>query len=282
MTKRTMPEGTKQTQEWIAVEDLAVDHAYQRPLGERKIARMMKDFDPDLVGELVVSRRDDGTNVLLDGQQRREVVARLWGGKQQLPCLVYHGLTVEREAELFVGHNVLGTKPSAVEIFKARVASGDATAVDVERILRRLGLRVQTGKGAGIIAAASTLQDLHQKAGPAALTEALTLMVEAGMAREEALSGDILSGLALLLVRHPSIDRKRIRVVLEGIIPRRFMAVVRTSHADTSHAISGVFTGTVARHLLALYNRGKRTGRLDWVEPVQRTYWTPAKARKAE
>src|SRR6187549_648827 len=60
---------------WLRVDRLTVDPAvgggYQRALNPRKVKAIAKELDPDALGVLTVSRREDGSLVIIDGQQRQ-------------------------------------------------------------------------------------------------------------------------------------------------------------------------------------------------------------------
>src|SRR4051812_31723657 len=98
------------TPHWIRASRLAVDASYQRPRNERKIRKIANNFDPDALGVLYVSKRADGTYVILDGQQRHAALIEMGWQDQQVPCHVYTGLSVADEARLFGEYNELRTR----------------------------------------------------------------------------------------------------------------------------------------------------------------------------
>lgn len=273
--QRSMPEGTKVSQEWVMVGDLTVDPTYQRAIYEPKVKRMMRDFDPDLIGVLLCSRRDDGSTVVLDGQQRRETVARLWGQNQRVPCLIYHGLSVAQEAEVFVGFNETQTKPRAVDRFRAKVVAGDAACLDIQLIVQRHGLRITTGSQGRTAQCIVTLQQVYARGGPQVLDEAIGLVVAAGHTDDEPLSGELTSGVALLLARYGAVlDRPRLLRTLEEVTPRRITSSARALRAEVNMSVKSL-TFVVARLLLDRYNKGLRQ-KVEWTDaPSDRRWWEP-------
>lgn len=98
---------------------LTVDRAYQRDLTGfvKKIAR---EFDPAMVGCLVVSQRTKGRKGnLVDGQTRWEAMRQL--GIQSAPCIVYPGLDQEQEADLFARLQTQRRGMTSAVRFKAQV-----------------------------------------------------------------------------------------------------------------------------------------------------------------
>lgn len=277
MTPRTraMPEGAKTTQEWIVVGDLTVDPRYQRPLSENRVKKMIREFDPDLIGVLLCSRRDDDTIVVLDGQQRRETVARMWGVKQKVPCLVYHGLSVEQEAQIFVGFNEERTKPRAIEQFRAKVVAGDEACVAIDRLLRERGLRATTGNQAKTVQSIKTAEKVYRNAGPDVFAETLDVLLAAGMGDDEPIPGEFIEAVALLLSRHGHVlDNARLLRTLQDTIPRRVVATARTMKAEV-YTTGSTVNVVVARLVLDRYNKGLRS-KVEWVESGGgRAFWEP-------
>ena len=74
--------------------------AYQRPVNERVVNRLIRDWDEQLLEPLIVSFRD-GRFHLVDGQHRVIALRRKNDGRDVMVlCRVYSGLTYEQEAEL--------------------------------------------------------------------------------------------------------------------------------------------------------------------------------------
>jgi hypothetical protein len=118
-----------------------------------------------------------------------------------------------------------------------------------------------------------SLQNVYRRAGREVLDRALGMMIDAGMTQDEPLSGEILVGIALLLSRYDKvIDTNRLERTLEEIIPRRIVAGARAWRSDVNLANSTLHTA-VARLLLERYNKGLRTGRVEWHDASARDFW---------
>src|SRR5262245_47394225 len=60
----------RRTVEVLALESLSVPRAYQRDERPHLVRKIIRGFNPDLVGLLVVVRDGDGADWILDGQHR--------------------------------------------------------------------------------------------------------------------------------------------------------------------------------------------------------------------
>lgn len=135
--------GTPPTLEWIGVDVLAVDDSYQRTMGspasKKILAGMRRLWDWRLCQPLVVSRRDDGSLNVVDGQHRL-TGARDRGDIPHLPCVIITGANAAEEAATFVALNDRRAKLSQYDIFHAAIVSGDPDAIAVMKLLDECGL----------------------------------------------------------------------------------------------------------------------------------------------
>lgn len=123
--------GAPPSLEQIPVARLTVDPTYQRAIdstaSRRIIAGMVKRWDWSLCQPLVVSRRDDGALLILDGQHRH-AGAQARGDIPFLPCTILSSLDVQGEARTFVELNTKRQKLSQSEVFHGMLAAGNADA----------------------------------------------------------------------------------------------------------------------------------------------------------
>ena len=274
---RTMPQGTKLSNEWIPAGHLHIDPTYERPLSEPRIRKIIAEFDPDLIGTLLVSKRDDGLYYLIDGEHRKEAVVRSWGPHEKLPCLVYHGLTLQEEAHIFAGVNRGRTKPRPLDLHRADVVAEEPIALDIERILHLHSLTFGTYNSPNVIGAVSAVRRVYQLGGADVLDAALGLLVESQCAGEESLPAELISGLGMLIARYGHrVDRARMKNTLVAVIPRRIVAAARGLKADIS-VNKITLAGTVCSLLLDQYNKQRRGGhRIQWQEPINgKAWWKP-------
>src|SRR5262245_5144946 len=132
--RRTMADklDTAGTPRWVHADRLIVAPEYQRPRREVLIRKIKKEFDPDALVALVISKREDGTLVIMDGQQRWTALMEMGWGDQQVPAVVYEGLTVEEESLLFYRVNGTRSRLRPMELHRSALLGGETRAVEVE------------------------------------------------------------------------------------------------------------------------------------------------------
>src|SRR5215468_5920774 len=84
--------------------DLKVDINVQRAFDQKHAARMEAEWDTRFIGTLIVSRREDGSLYIIDGQHRVVVCLRK-DPAAIMDCEVYEGLSIEEEALMFLYFN---------------------------------------------------------------------------------------------------------------------------------------------------------------------------------
>jgi hypothetical protein len=104
---------------------------YQRAGSSRAINRIVENgWDEGLQSVLLVSAQ---TMNILDGGHRAEAARRL--GIEQLPALVYHGLSIQDEAKYFVEFNRLRRPVGLRTRQKASLVFGEHDAVEAQKII---------------------------------------------------------------------------------------------------------------------------------------------------
>lgn len=188
----------------IPVASLTIDKRYQRPLDERRVKKIAKDFNPRLLGSLEVAERKGGKWAVFDGQHRLAALKVL--AEPAAPCRTHTGLSAQEEAELFVALQVERRNINHLDRFNARVFSGDKVARHINRLVEAAGFRIgyQAAGGSRAIRAVSTLERLYEKDGPDGLAGSLdSLHVWNG--DPKVTDGQLLEGVAIL--RRGYLDR---------------------------------------------------------------------------
>lgn len=268
---------------WLRVDRLSIDPAYQRPINETKVRAIARDFDPNAFGALYVSKRNDGSHVILDGQQRWNALIRMEWGDQKVPAVVYTGLTQPAEAALFRRYNELRTKPKPLDLHRAAIVERDKRALDIERVLKDHGLRFGSGGYThGVVLSVGTVQTIYSHAGLSVLDRTFRLVLKAWGAGTEALHGDILTAVAVLLARHGNaIDEARLVRVLGRIDPGGIVRKARVIKSEMGLAVTGGHTspigGLTAALILQEYNRRlPEADRVIWDhDATGAKYWKP-------
>jgi hypothetical protein len=128
----------------IKPSETVIDLRVQRPEDPQRMANLAEDFNILAMGVPTVSRRSNGTYVLLDGQTRFGALKLLGSADDQFPCTVYEGLSLEQEAEMFRKLNNT-KKPGVLELFIVRVTQRDPVALAVNDLIKGCGYVAERG-----------------------------------------------------------------------------------------------------------------------------------------
>lgn len=257
--------------ELVELADLVIDPRCQRPLNVNKVNKMMLAFDPDFLGQLIVSRRKEGTLILLDGQHRRETVLRLVSNGRKVETIlkaeVFEGLSLREEAELFLGFNFT-SKPQWLDQFIVRITANDPDAVAIHHIIVDNGWKIGPNSNNGVVTALKTMERIYRDSRAAGFEEpnlahtALAIVTQAwGFAHSGAKSA-ILEGVAAFILEYElagyPIDVTRVITKLREFEggPQNFLAqALMTARMQRIAAAMGV-----AERIRVEYNANKRIG----------------------
>lgn len=130
---------------WLPVDQLLIDTEYQRYLNKKKAADIVANYDADVVGVLICSRRSDGAIYVLDGQHRKEAADDMKqdGQVMLMPCFVMSGLSRVQEASTFWKLNKNRLHPTSMDTFRARLAAGEPVAHAIKNETESLGITLQ-------------------------------------------------------------------------------------------------------------------------------------------
>jgi len=106
------------------------------------------DFDPRVFTPRLVSERGDGTYFTIDGNGSNHWVEDLFGPETTVPCIVFTGLTLPEEADLFEKAQRGRLVTKAVQ-FKAAVEAERHDAMEITEILKDYNAEVGTGRKPG-------------------------------------------------------------------------------------------------------------------------------------
>lgn len=254
---------------WVAANELHVDHNYQRTLRPMFIRKIVKEFDPLLLGVLYVSERADGTLWVIDGQHRLEAVLSVYP-LMMMHCIVYQGLDSSDEARLFwlMQKNRRGI--TAMEQFVSRVHARDPKALDIMRAMTEANVAPVTYKVANdqmrlrSSRAFAALEQVFDWMGHEGLVDVLTVIGDAWESERDAFRADHVLGVGVLLRRFPNLDRKRLVTKMRAVPPAD---IRREAKRQESMSIVSMRHGeSVARALSMIYNRGLRNdgNRISW------------------
>ncbi|MFA7291860.1 MAG: DUF6551 family protein [Rhodocyclaceae bacterium] len=160
----------------VQLSKLRVSPAAQREMNESRVAHLVAEFDPEMLGLPVVSNRN-GHFYTIDGQHRVEATKRWLGDgweKQNIDCRVYLGMTEREEAAMFLELNdVLSV--TAFDKFKVAVTSNSSDETAVKKAVESVGLRIAREKKDNSVACVGTLLKVYRRADAKTLGRALAI-----------------------------------------------------------------------------------------------------------
>ncbi|QHD68196.1 ParB N-terminal domain-containing protein [Sphingobium yanoikuyae] len=167
--------------------ELRLDDSYQRSTdngaSQALIRKIANGWDWRMCLPLVVSKRDDGSLWVIDGQHRL-AAALLRGDIPFLPCVVGIYGSVADEAAMFVAMNRARKPMNRLDDFHAAIASGDSEAIEITRLITEAGFTVSRKTGSqswvpGEVAFTSAIAKVLRKHGAKVCADALRTMQEA-------------------------------------------------------------------------------------------------------
>jgi len=232
--------------------------SYQRPLDEKRINLILKEFNPNIVNYIKCSIRNDGELYIYDGQHTRAILERLNGNAPVIvECLVkeFVGLTdAERfneEAKLFAQQNG-GSKPVQLgSRLRAEYLAGERGATLFHEASNVSGLIMDFSKSAamGKIVCIVEAYKAWELLGNVAYSDMLNTIVLAWDMHPASLRREVIGGLASFIKRFGSAyDTERLIKALSKVSPTQ---IVRDGNLSTD---SG--TAKYGEQVLKLYNKG--------------------------
>ncbi len=196
---------------FVTIGEMFVDYTYQRKPLDKKIKRIVKNFDPNLLGVITCSMREDNSLAIIDGSHRYHAMIAMGMTKTSVNALVYFGLSIEDEAYIFALTNKEHTKPTPSQIFKAGIVSGDSIVVGINSIIEKVGADISEGPGKNKVRAVSTLRKVYNNAGADVLTKTLETLRDAFPNDNESFHGQLVSAIGCIYHRYGKIvDQKRL------------------------------------------------------------------------
>lgn len=193
--------GHEQTFSLLKPSQVLVDHKYQREIDEKRVDKIVKEFDGDVFNAPKVSRRKDGKYYVFDGQHSLAAWKKMCGIHRTpdapLSCRVYTNMTWEDEVRAFLKQNGFDKDPSSVEFLRAKYAMEDPDVVDMVDGARICGFIIDFSQSQADkrICALKSLFSSYQKLGYAAYIDMLSVLMEAWNGRISSTQGSIINGL---------------------------------------------------------------------------------------
>lgn len=173
----------------------------QRKFQQNWAQQIHDQFDIDKLGELAVVKNGDGKYYVFDGQHRLWATKKKMGDTQIIPCLVYHDMPLSRQAELFLGrNNAKGVK--IYDKYQQGILAGRASEMDIDAIVKELGLKVGINKHPRTIMAVGALMQAYSKYGRTNLKATLSILNQAWGTDKDAFDNVLIRGMSMFLKRY--------------------------------------------------------------------------------
>jgi hypothetical protein len=199
--------GSPPSLEFRMLAELNVDETYQRSLetepSTRLIRKIAQFWDWAYCQPLVVSRRADGTLMVVDGQHRL-AAATLRSDIAHLPCVITSYANAGDEAAAFVALNQNRKPLQPLDLFKAALVAEDDVAIQVAMTLKNAGLTLaphtnwQFWKPL-MLANVAALQSVYRKHGGSVLFVTLSAMAKGFPDVQLRFAGTVFGGLVPLV-----------------------------------------------------------------------------------
>jgi len=254
-------------EEDLQVGDLEIDRQVQRQgLNSAKVERMVKSWNPNAQGKITVSyRHPTRTYVVVDGQHRVEAIRRLTDNAGTVPCIVFKGLTLAQEAQMFLDLNHT-TVPPKIDKFKVQQKTegeeGDSARSIVE-LVGAYGWTVSRTAANGHVNAVSVLERLYAlsnkiEADPNLIQVTMLVITRAWGNDRFGVQAPILEGIGRMFAEYGSLlETDRLITVLKEY---KGGPQTLTSEASQVSALrKGKVSMGVADILVNSYNKGRRS-----------------------
>lgn len=238
--------------------ELMVDDLYQRDIDPKRIARMVKNYDPCLVNAIKVSYRD-GKYFIFDGRHTSvaEKTVRGKGKDVVVDCKVFTGLTRLDEMELFVAQNGESAPVPVLAKLKALYNFGDPDVTGMVGAAQCAGVRVDFTKGQATnkVSAVGTLLKIYMRNPRDKYIDMLSMIRNAWQGVPDSFVREILTGVELFYSKYyGDFNTKDLSKSLSKVAP---VQIVREGKSI------GTAAANYARVILRYYNTGRTKHRLE-------------------
>lgn len=241
----------------IEANKLISSQDYQRPVNQRNVAMIKDGYVKELVNPVKVSLRN-GKYYVFDGQHTLAVLTDLFGEKATIPCIIYNGLTYEKEASMFAKQDEFKRKLSRVENLKAMYESGDKQTEEFLNIVKKCGFTCEFKRG--VYAAPLCIRnpkyfydDIFVKKGKEHLADILGIIKAAYPDEPEAMGNDFVKGLDIFCTLYKGeYSTSDLVAKLAKISP---VTIIRNGRANITHKGGTKF----AVAIFDAYNKGRKS-----------------------
>lgn len=132
--------------EYISIDKLKIDYTYQRmDISASNVNSISRDWNWSVYTPILVSERDNGDMVIVDGQHRW-MAATERGDIKSLKCEIHKFGSIIDEAKAFFTANKMKKSVSSFSTYNARLVFNDTVAIDAKNIAYKHGYSITQNK----------------------------------------------------------------------------------------------------------------------------------------
>lgn len=132
--------------EYISIDKLKIDYTYQRmDISTANVNSISRNWDWGVYTPILVSERDNGDMVIVDGQHRW-MAATERGDIKAIKCEIHKFDSIIDEAKAFFTANKMKKSVSAFSTYNARLVFNDPVAIDAKNIAYKHGYSITKSK----------------------------------------------------------------------------------------------------------------------------------------
>jgi len=190
---------------------------------------------------------------IVEGQHRVWAVRAVFGDEEKLKCRMVNASDPARAAEIFLGINAGRKAVKPVPQFLVAVTAKREPQTSINRLVGKLGYRVQASKADYSISAVNSLIYVHDRQGFDVLHATLLTLKNSWGGDATAFQGDLIRGYAIFINEFPHMIPSRMSdVIPKAFSPNQLLAASRL-YAE-QHRVP-LLEG-VSETVRARYNRG--------------------------
>lgn len=252
--------------DYICVGAMNADTTYQREPDLIRIRKYSKEWEDRLASIILVSKREDGSYWVMDGNHTRLAAKERFGPDHKLLCSVYIGLTLSEEAEIFTKRNSAQKKPTFNEMLRAKLTARDPFTIQYFHCLDAAGLSYGFGSGTSgktFQAHASLTRILKSNyATDDLFTRAIRAGADVSTCRDDFLRSGIFPGFCLAIIKNPNIDDVRLIKVAKRTPLEKIINIANTYKRGSVSGGGAAMEIYYQRAFIDLYNSGLRKNKI--------------------
>ena len=198
---------------------LETDTSYQRRIDDKRVERIVENFDSRLVNPVKVSFRD-GHYYVFDGAHTLAALKQVHKFDNfMVDCMLFQGLNYEDEAYLFALQRGESKEVAMAARLKALLKSNDESAADLRRRTEEAGFQLMTSRSSakGRISCIGKLWKIYNNS-PELYSDTLSILREAWRGEPWSLTANIIGGVAMFVqVYAGEMNRGRLLKQLSGV-----------------------------------------------------------------